>query len=230
MEVLGIDFKMKNLKEVINLGSLRDLIKKQHHKLVVQHHPDKGGDKDAFQRIQGAKQYLDQLAGVLKDNDIDGLRNHSRQQHLQQAGLEIVPVKGDGNCFYTAILHQLNLAHGIVIDPATLRQRIAQLILDNQDHFRIYVAGNQLNRILNDILTDHSWRNAGGDFAPQLIATVLQRRVVIMQPQGPLVMDPIGGLVLNQNNTFIVGNRALAITYDGVAHYDSTKNVRLQIQ
>ncbi len=52
----------------------------------------------------------------------------------------------------------------------------------------------------------------------------------IIQPSGPLVIDPIGGLNLDGTNTFVTGNRRINLAYDGQTHYDSTRNTRQQLQ
>jgi Domain of unknown function (DUF4157) len=229
LATLGISHRLDNINQQVLLPSISEQVKKQSTKLMLQQHPDKGGDQDTFDRIYNARALLLELIAEYAKNGFIDLSQRSLDQHLQTAGLRPERVAGDGNCFYAAVLDQIAYLGGGNADPAVLRQRVAQLILDNSAYFQVFVTGNQLNRIVDDILTSRSWRNLGGDFAPQLMATVLQRRVQIIQPSGTLVIDPIGGLVLNPNNTFIAGNQPINIVYDGGGHYDSTRNARLQL-
>lgn len=230
LETLGLSARVHNRDQVVLLPSLWKLIKEESHKLLLLHHPDKGGTQDAFDQIWNARQLLlDVIAEFAKKGFID-INQRNLDIHLNDEGLAPQPVAGDGNCFYAAVLDQIHYLDGIAADPAVLRQRVAQLILDNAAYFQVFTTGEQLNRIVDDILTSRSWRNIGGDFAPQLIATVLQRPVRIIQPSGPLVIDPIGGLNLDGTNTFVTGNRRINLAYDGQTHYDSTRNTRQQLQ
>ena len=230
LEALQLPQRLNNANQQVLLPSIGKLIKEQSHKLLLQHHPDKGGTQDAFDRIWNARVFLIDLIGEFSKKGYIDINQRNLNSFLETDGLAPEPVVGDGNCFYAAVLDQIRYLDGVNANSATLRQRVAQLIIDNAAHFQVFVTGNQLNRIVDDILTSRSWRNVGGDFAPQLIATVLQRQVRIIQPSGPLVIDPIGGLVLNHNNTFLTGNQQINLVYDGTAHYDSTRNTRLQLQ
>jgi hypothetical protein len=231
LETLQIPQRLSNVNQQVLLPGIGALVKKQSLKLLLQNHPDKeGGSQDAFERIVKARDLLNNLVSQYSNQGFIDLNQRNLDIYLQRDDLAAERVAGDGNCFYAAVLDQILYLDGVNANPATLRQRVAQLILDNAAYFQVFVTGNQLNRIVDDILTSRSWRNIGGDFAPQLMATVLQRPVQIIQPSGPLVIDPIGGLVLNQNNTFITRNQQINIVYDGNAHYDSTRNTRQQLQ
>ena len=231
LATLQIPDRLSNINQQVLLPGVAALVKKQSLKLLLQNHPDKqGGNEDAFQRIVNARNLLDDLISQFSNQGFIDLNQRNLDIYLQRDGLAAQTVAGDGNCFYAAVLDQILYLDGVNANSATLRQRVAQLILDNAAHFQVFVTGNQLNRIVDDILTSRSWRNVGGDFAPQLMATVLQRPVQIIQPSGPLVIDPIGGLVLNQNNTFITRNEQINLVYDGNAHYDSTRSTRQQLQ
>jgi|GEM_PF-1142197 len=231
LETLQIPQRISNINQQVLLPGISALVKKQSLKLLLRSHPDKeGGSQEAFDRVVHARNLLDDLIAQYSNQGFIDLNQRNLDIYLHRDGLAAERVAGDGNCFYAAVLDQILYLDGVNANPATLRQRVAQLILDNDDHFQVFVTGNQLNRIVEDILTSRSWRNVGGDFAPQLMATVLQRPVQIIQPSGPLVIDPIGGLVLNHNNTFITRGQQINIVYDGNAHYDSTRNTRQQLQ
>lgn len=231
LATLQISERISNINQQVLLPGIGALVKKQSLKLLLQNHPDKeGGSEDAFQRIVNARNLLEDLISQFSNQGFIDLNQRNLDIYLQNDGLAAQTVAGDGNCFYAAVLDQIQYLDGVNANSATLRQRVAQLILDNAAHFQVFVTGNQLNRIVDDILTSRSWRNVGGDFAPQLMATVLQRPVQIIQPSGPLVIDPIAGLVLNQNNTFITRNQQINLVYDGNAHYDSTRSTRQQLQ
>jgi len=230
LEALEISSRLSNVNQRALLPRLGKLIKEKSHKLLLQNHPDRGGNQDTFDRIFNARALLVDLIDEYSNKGFVDLNQRSLNIHLESDGLTPQEVDGDGNCFYAAVLDQIRYIDGIDANPVTLRQRIAQLILDNAAYFQVFATGNPLNRIVDDILTSRSWRNVGGDFAPQLIATVLQRPVRIIQPSGPLVIDPIGGLTLNPDNTFVTGVRQINIVYNGHSHYDSTRNARLQLQ
>lgn len=231
LATLQIPQRLSNINQQVLLPGIGALVKKQSLKLLLQNHPDKeGGSQEAFEHIVNARNLLDDLISQYSNQGFIDLNQRNLDIYLQRDGLAAERVAGDGNCFYAAVLDQILYLDGVNANPATLRQRVAQLILDNAAYFQVFVTGNQLNRIVDDILTSRSWRNVGGDFAPQLMATVLQRPVQIIQPSGPLVIDPIGGLVLNHNNTFITRDQQISIVYDGNAHYDSTRSTRQQLQ
>lgn len=230
LQTLGLDERLKDLRQIPLLANLLSKIKKQYLKQAFVHHPDKGGDRGMFSQMGDARDHLVALIGKIDDRGKIDLNAVNLQQNLSREGLAQVQVLGDGNCFYAAVLDQLAQAGGGGgVDPLVLRTRLAQLILDNQDEVGVFLVGAPLNQVLDDILTSRRWNNMGGDFAPQLMASVLQRQIRVIQPSGVLTFDPNPTLNINPGNIYGPGGGPITIMYDGVGHYDSTRNVRLQL-
>lgn len=214
MDYLDIDVKFEKFTELSSLKHYEKDIEDKYFELLEE------SDNDELDEV------VDSISPLLKfvsyeSKSQKSLKNQ-REQALAKLNLIIKKVKAKGNCFYDSAADQLVQVDGSAPSAMTLRGLIAQLILNNPDHFKVYVTGNQLNQIVEQILTNNSWRNMGGDFAPQLIATVLNRNVIIVQPNGPITITPIQGLNLT-NATYGSGGGALTITYDGIGHYDSTE-------
>lgn len=90
---------MKNDYEILGIpfGASEDEIKSAHRKLVIQHHPDKGGDVNKFREIQEAYERLSGKKTKQKEdvefdfNDINDLwgRMNARQRSMPQKGSDI---------------------------------------------------------------------------------------------------------------------------------------------
>ena len=223
---LGFTERLTDLRELPMLGALAARIQKQYLKQVITKHPDKGGNQDEFNELAVARTYLAGLIGDHGSTVRINLDDENLRRNLQSEGRVKVPVAGDGNCFYSAVLHQVIESGGAAVAPADLRTRLANLVAANQNALRLFVTGERLQRLLADILTSRSWNNIGGDFAPQLMATVLQRQIRIVQPGGVLSFNPNPDLVIGPDSTLGGGGGPLTIAYDGRGHYDSTRDVR----
>lgn len=226
--VLGIAHSISSTTDLLKLSALSKQIDKAYYKLALTHHPDKDtGDDDTFIAAAAAVKLLRQWITELNSGEKVDFAARELEGRLHASGLRLKEVDGNGNCFYAAILDQIVYFGGPALPAAELRNRVAQLIIDNADTFQVFVTGAQLNHIVESILTSHSWNNIGGDFAPQLIATVLQRPVRIIQPGGDLLIAPRTDLTLNAGNTLPVGTTQLTIIYNGHSHYDSTTQQQL---
>lgn len=220
-----------DLKAIKGSGDLPALVerfrevKKAYRKLALVHHPDRGsgGSPARFGRINEAIKFLRTLTSKYKEKGGVGAMEELLAQNLNDIGRRVVRVAGDGNCFYNTVLNQL----GGGVNAVGLRGRIAQLIINNATHFQMFVAGADLNALVYDILTDFEWNNQGGDFAPQLVATVLGRRVTIVSPTGTIHINPIIGLNLTGIVIGPVG-APLVLAYNGVDHYDGTQQIMLE--
>jgi hypothetical protein len=220
------------LKDPIDIAMLpkeKKDIRKAYYGLALQHHPDKLGGQNTGQmaKITEAYKYLLAIMDAYEAKGGAAVGQLAVQIHLDPLGLREEYIKGDGNCFYEAILDQLLYHTRYRGDQNDIRRRVAQLILDNQAVFQVYTTGTTLDTIVADILKSHSWNNQGGDFAPQLIATVLGRTVQIITPGGIRTITAIPGLTLNANNTLTIAAGAaspLTIVYDGHGHYNTTRS------
>lgn len=224
LKTLGLVQQLSDLRSIPALVLIKNEIRKNYKKLVVLHHPDKGGDKETFEKVNQAESYLIEIIDLFKSKGFSGLRESALNNLLSQNQLRMQQVAGNGNCFYAAVIDQIFYLDNFQVGSDVLRGRVAQLILDNAATLQVYATGNQLNRIVEDILTSRSWANAGGDFAPQLIATVLGRPVRIIQPSGIIVIDPRADLNTNPGNTIHSGAGMITLVYNGSTHYDSTRS------
>jgi DnaJ-class molecular chaperone with C-terminal Zn finger domain len=223
LSLLGISLSVASSHDLLKLPAFEKEVNDSYRKLSAQYHPDKMGDSQKFTEVAQAAGILRQWISELKENKDVDLSGKELNTLMQQNGVRLQKIDGTGNCFYDAVLDQIAFHGGNVPSALTLRDRIAQLIIDNAATFQVFVTGNQLNQIVESILTNHSWNNAGGDFAPQLIASVLRRPVRIIQPDGVIDMAPRNDLNLTQHNTLNTGNGLITIIYNGNNHYDSTR-------
>ena len=230
LKTLGMSLSISNAAGLLMLSQHEKAIDTAYRARALQHHPDQGGDSEMFNTVSDAVSLLKQWIAELSESKTIDFGAKEQEKQLSGNGLKLAKIKGDGNCFYAAILDQIAYHGGTVPSAQMLRDRIAQLIIDNADVFQVFVTGGQLNQIVESILTSHSWNNMGGDFAPQLIASVLRRPVRIVQPDGIIDIAPRNDLTLNVHNTLFTGSNALiTIAYNGNNHYDSTRQNFLQL-
>ncbi|HKC63357.1 MAG TPA: hypothetical protein VKB86_06955 [Pyrinomonadaceae bacterium] len=141
---------------------------------------------------------------------------------LKARKLKPGPDIADGDCLFHAIRHQLHRLH-IQIDIQALRQRIVQLIAENQQYFAAFTQEGSVDLLIQQIGTMRSWNNQGGDVAAEIIATVLQRDIVVVSPNGVDVRRPNNTLITSQFSTVNRGDGSpITIAYNGVNHYWAT--------
>ena len=104
---------------------------------------------------------------------------------LRSNGLERRAVYPDGNCFFNAILAQINLS----ISATELRQELCNHLLEHEDHYKGYTTGStsldevelshQYVESVNNLKKDGVWNVALSDILPLATANYLKRRITI---------------------------------------------------
>lgn len=139
------------------------------------------------------------------------------EARLQRDGLVEYPIIGDGNCFYAAIVHQLEANRDLTYrKPQALREALAKHVASSgsdealQSILRAH--NTSIGKVAANIRTNRSWNGLAGDIAPELTANLLRRQILIYHSGGILTLDPRQG----------AQSGPLRIIYNGSDHYDST--------
>jgi hypothetical protein len=140
---------------------------------------------------------------------------------LGQRGRGILETVEDGNCLYDAIRQQLVEEDGTDVDIVTLRERMVQLVAENQQYFAEFTEEG-VDDLVNQISQVRSWDNDGGDIAAEMIATILQRNVIVISPNGVDIRRPNQTLHTSAQSTIPGTATPLTIVYNGMDHYLST--------
>ena len=75
------------------------------------------------------------------------------QKQLGERNLKLVDVRGDENCFFRAIAHQL---YGDESKHHKVREEAVQEVIKNSNRYRNFVAGS-LDEYVSNISTDREW-------------------------------------------------------------------------
>jgi hypothetical protein len=103
-----------------------------------------------------------------------------------------VPILGDGNCFFNAVIRTA----GLPITVADLRKELADAVKgavdqdELQDDFP-FIPADEAKNIIADLRADGSYANLAGDVAPQILTAVrptLKLRII----QGDGRIDDVG--------------------------------------
>ncbi|HEY9670424.1 MAG TPA: DUF4157 domain-containing protein [Waterburya sp.] len=140
---------------------------------------------------------------------------------LGQRGRGILETVEDGDCLYDAIRQQLLEEDGTDVDIDTLRERMVQLVAENQQHFADFTEEG-VDELIDQISQVRSWDNDGGDIAAEMIATILQRNVIVISPNGVDIRRPNQTLHTSVQSTIAGTGTPLTIVYNGRDHYLST--------
>lgn len=106
-----------------------------------------------------------------------------------------------GNCLYEAANIQLDNP------PETtqfFRRMGAQFIRDNS-HI-VAIAGLNLDDVIRTISTPGVWAADAGDLAPVVLASVVQRQLIIVQNDTVFTVEPFGGAVGDPLTMYLNGN------------------------
>ncbi len=127
----------------------------------------------------------------------------------------------DGDCLYDALRLQLRQVQHLDVATDALRTAVAALVNANRVRFAPFLASGVDNAI-RCIMTTRSWNNEGGDLAAQVIATVLQRDLIVISPRGIDVRRPDDTLVRPEPAMPQSNGQPLTIVYNGHNHDYST--------
>ena len=88
-----------------------------------------------------------------------GSKNLVTQAHTY--GFEVIPISGDGNCFFSAVAHQLQQLpedHRLstLANHKVLLQRAVHYVLIHLDEFKEYIEGS-LDVFIENISRDYAW-------------------------------------------------------------------------
>ncbi len=142
---------------------------------------------------------------------------------LAMRGLSIRETVKDGNCMYDAIRLQLQLVQGLQVTVGELRQKLGTLINGNKHFFGNFINNRKIRNVVNQISSTRSWNNEGGDIAALAIATVLQRNIIVISPDGINIRQPNNALAISGASTVASNGLPLTIVYNGNDHYYSTQ-------
>jgi hypothetical protein len=127
----------------------------------------------------------------------------------------------DGDCLYDALRLQLQQVQNLAVSTGALRAAVAALVNANAGTFAPFLTGG-VDTAIERIMTARSWNHEAGDLAAQVIATVLQRDVIVISPGGIDVRHPDLGLVRPAPALIQSNGQPLTIVYNGTDHYYST--------
>jgi hypothetical protein len=142
------------------------------------------------------------------------------EKALSNDGLRIHAIDGNGNCLFASIIHQLSLQGATYKTPMELRRALAKHMLAMPVHYQqtvlapIFAAeGLSVAQAALRIQTPGYWSGLVGDTAPQLLANLLARPLLLYRPDGTKqTINPIGAST----------GSLLSLVYNGSTHYDST--------
>ena len=80
-------------------------------------------------------------------------KHSERNLKLRERNLKLVDVRGDENCFFRAIAHQL---YGDESKHHKVREEAAQEVIKNSNRYRNFVAGS-FDKYVSNISTDREW-------------------------------------------------------------------------
>jgi len=155
------------------------------------------------------------------DKDDPSLGSSHLGMFLMMNRLRLEATVTDGDCLYDALRLQLHQVQHLDVATDALRTAVAALVDANRVRFAPFLASGVDNAIRR-IMTTRSWDNEGGDLAAQVIATVLQRDVIVLSPRGIDVRHPDDSLARPETARIQSNGQPLTIVYNGHSHYYST--------
>ncbi|HVG43760.1 MAG TPA: hypothetical protein VM890_03490, partial [Longimicrobium sp.] len=127
--------------------------------------------------------------------------SEARNAFLERIGVEQADMMEDerettrsGNCLYDAVAIRL----GNPDDAGVAFRRLATSFIVENAHIPALV-GLDVDNVVHTLSTPGAWAGDGGDLAPVVLASVIQRRLVIVtstnvyevEPFGPTAGDPV---------------------------------------
>lgn len=135
------------------------------------------------------------------ESDDDPLGSGIVADLLQLHGLELRDTVTDGDCMYDALCQQLQLVEGLELDIQELRGKVSALIKANKRHLKPFLIRKSVKALAREAAHLSSWNGESGDIAAQIVATVLQREIAVIHPQGVHVHRPIHRLKTSSKTT-----------------------------
>eukprot|EP01024_Parvocaulis_polyphysoides_P039109 TRINITY_DN3531_c0_g1_i7.p1 TRINITY_DN3531_c0_g1~~TRINITY_DN3531_c0_g1_i7.p1 ORF type:complete len:721 (+),score=96.72 TRINITY_DN3531_c0_g1_i7:91-2163(+) len=142
-------------------------------------------------------------------------RQERFRQELEQDGLRIEPITGDGSCMYHSIADQLQyLNPGKTFDYQDVKRQILEYIAQNAATYAKFVENNDLQLYLQNKERDGAW---GGIIELKVAAKIFEVNVWVYS-----TTDPSWGLTLFEGDDV----KTMLLSYHGNAHYNSLRKTR----
>ena len=133
----------------------------------------------------------------------------SLRNRLRNRGLDVVNVRGDGNCFFRAISHQV---HGNAQRHDEIRQLAIQYIIDHPDQFSDALLNNDVNAFVFENVEDQIWAD---NEMVQAVSNALELNIEIISSAPETTADHVA----TPRRT---SDRWVTIGLIGQTHYVST--------
>lgn len=138
------------------------------------------------------------------------------QQHLREINLQYIEMKGDGNCMFRSIAHQLG-REPIEQHHIPVREEVVDYMEKNKDMFMMFIDVDDVEDITDEVFADYIDRMKGfGEWGghPELYAAAQYFQVDIIVHQWDAPKYVISGSSSNPP-------RVITLSYHGDCHYNS---------
>ena len=192
--------------------------------------------KKTVSTLKQSSMLLKQSAANKTDDKLERAMKLSRLQHnihskvkgfherrlsniLISNGLERISVNPDGNCFFNAVISQLDTTD----TAADLRQKICEHLIQNEEHYKVYMStSSSYKQKIEDMGRDGNWNIEMSDILPLATANVYKRNITIYSsrlnnPVINIVQDLESRQEIEQTNDL----KLAYLAFPGFEHYDA---------
>ena len=134
------------------------------------------------------------------------------QKQLRERNLKLVNVRGDGNCFFRAIAHQL---YGDESQHQKVREEAVQEVIQNSNRYRNFVA-ESFDKYVSNLSTD---RESAGNAAIQATSNAFRISIEILNDSESIPSYTI----LPFDKDSVASPQHVFVGYIGNVHYVSTE-------
>ena len=134
------------------------------------------------------------------------------QKQLRERNLKLVNVRGDGNCFFRAIAHQL---YGDESQHQKIREEAVQEVIKNSNSYRNFVAGS-FDKYISNLSTDREWAD---NAAIQATSNAFRISIEILNDSESIPSYTI----LPFDKDSVASPQHVFVGYIGNVHYVSTE-------
>ncbi|OGT07915.1 MAG: hypothetical protein A2X78_01835 [Gammaproteobacteria bacterium GWE2_37_16] len=128
-------------------------------------------------------------------------------------GLDLVPVIGDGHCFYRAVTYYLSHGENITF----LRNIVAANLEHNQDQYKDFITletGQTIQEYIERVRARPEW---AGQLEQVILARLLNRPIVVVGPDDNIRNRGDVEAALSRQGA----GDPIFVRYDGISHYDA---------
>ena len=150
---------------------------------------------------------------------VKGFHERRLSNILISNGLERISVNPDGNCFFNAVISQLDTTD----TAADLRQKICEHLIQNEEHYKVYMStSSSYKQKIEDMGRDGNWNIEMSDILPLATANVYKRNITIYSsrlnnPVINIVQDLESRQEIEQTNDL----KLAYLAFPGFEHYDA---------